>query len=272
MTNDPMASVRGTALERLANTVEVCERLLAGSESEQLTMAAQAQLIRDSSLNRYAQLMDGSISGCVLVFAPGNSDNVTANVLGQSITGDHSRRQIEGILDGGFCIDSLDPLSAVNGFECLEDEPFSLEESAGAFRLPIVSSQHDLGLSVRRCRTVELQSPPATKASSYIQIGLNVHRGVARTIRVTTEDQLHHALYIGATGTGKSTLITNNLIEQARAGRAGLALIDPAGSTADDFLEHFPRERMDDLIIVDFEDREFPVPLNLLFVEERRGA
>jgi hypothetical protein len=272
MENDPMASVRGRALERLANTVELCERLLAGTESGQMTMVAQAQQIRDASLNRYAQLMDGSISGCVLVFTPGDADNVTANLVGQSITGDHSRRQIEGMLDGGFSVDSIDPLTAANTSECLEDEPFSLEESASAFRLPIVGSQHDLGLRVRRCRTVEFQSPPLAKGSSYIQLGLNVHRGLARPVSVTTEDQTHHALYIGATGSGKSTLITNNLIEEARAGTSGLALIDPSGATADDFLEHFPRGRIDDLIIVDFEDREFPVPLNLLLwksAEER---
>ena len=82
---------------------------------------------------------------------------------------------------------------------------------------------------------------------------------------------MHHSLFIGATGVGKSTMFLSSMLQDAKAGR-GFALVDPPGDLADELLARFPRERMEDLIIIDFEDREFPVPLNLLAwakVEER---
>jgi hypothetical protein len=66
-------------------------------------------------------------------------------------------------------------------------------------------------------------------------------------------------------------MLLSMMVQDALSGQ-GFALIDPPGELADEFLARFPRQRADDLVIVDFDDRESPVPLNLLAwrtVEER---
>jgi hypothetical protein len=92
---------------------------------------------------------------------------------------------------------------------------------------------------------------------------VNVHRGVARKIELGIEDRLHHALYLGATGTGKSSALLSSMLQDVKAG-IGFTLIDPPGDLADDLLARFPKERAEDLTIVDLEDHSRPIPMNLL--------
>ncbi len=261
--NEPGGATCRYALERLEEQVNTSERYLAGLESGQVASSGQAQAIRNAGLTRYAQLSDGSLRGGVLLFAPGEPDFVTASLLGQSITGDHARRQINSLLEGGFSIRPLDPLLCTQAFYFPEEEPWSAEEGAGAFRLPLIDNRTDVGLVVQRHRSVELQRTAKGTASSSITLGVNVHRGVTRPIEIADQERLHHALYIGATGVGKSSMLLSNMLQDARAG-VGFTLIDPPGELADDLLSRFPKDRADDLIIVDLEDRDRPVPLNLL--------
>jgi hypothetical protein len=267
-----VAQLRNQALRRLDAAVAACERFLSGAEQGQLTLTAQAQTIRDASLNRYAQLSDAALCGAVLVFAPGCADSVIATLLGQSITGDHGRRQTENLLEGGYSVRDVPPSEAIDCFRFFEDEPVTAEEAACAFRLPLITDHRDLGIRVQRHRTAEFQLTSTSETSTdQIKLGINVHKGVSRPITVSVLDRLHHCLFIGATGAGKSTMLLSMILQDARSGQ-GLALIDPPGELADEFLARFPRERVDDLVIVDFDDREAPVPLNLLFwqtVEER---
>jgi len=267
-----VAQLRNHALRRLDAAIDACERFLCGAEQGQLTLTAQAQTIRDASLNRYAQLSDAALCGAVLVFTPGCADTVIANLLGQSITGDHGRRQTENLLEGGYSVSDVPPLEAIDCFRFFEDEPVTAEEAACAFRLPLITGHRDLGIRVQRYRTAEFQMNPALPSSvNQIKCGLNVHKEVSRPITVSVLDRLHHSLFIGATGVGKSTMLLSMMLQDARSGQ-GFALIDPPGELADEFLARFPKERVDDLVIVDFDDRESPVPLNLLSwqtVEER---
>jgi len=68
---------------------------------------------------------------------------------------------------------------------------------------------------------------------------------------------------IGQTGTGKSTLMESMVLQDIRAGH-GLAVIDPHGEMVDNVLGKIPKERLDDVILFDFLDRERPLGFNLL--------
>ncbi len=178
---------------------------------------------------------------------------------------------MENALEGGFSVRAVDPEQALGAFKFFEDEVLSAEESACAFRLPIIGEECDLGLRVHRYRTVMFQPSSSSDGTSRIQVGVNMHRGVARPVEITEDDVMHHLLALGATGTGKSTWLLDLVLQISNAGH-GLALVDPAGDLADEFLARYPRGRSEDLMIVDFNDRDFPVPLNLLAwesVEER---
>jgi len=263
LVTDRDGSSRAGELMRLTNAMVACDRFLSVVNSTELTLASQARGLREACLRRSAQLRDGAFCGAVLILNPGEPDFPSGTVLGQSITGDHSRRQSSSFFEGGFAIRTVDPHLAMDAFEVFGSEPLSLEESSCFFRLPIIQGARDLGLPVRRYRTVELQKLSSNDSPSRIQLGGNVYRGVSHPIEIEIEDRMHHTLCIGASGVGKSTMLCSCMLQDARAGR-GFALIDPPGELADEFLARFPKDRVEDLVIVDLEDREFPVPLNLL--------
>lgn len=260
---DGDASTRAGELMRLTSATDACDRFLSVVNSSELTLGSQARWLREACLRRSAQLRDGAFCGAVLVLSPGEPDFPSGAVLGQSITGDHSRRQSSSFFEGGFALRTVDPHLAMDPFEVFGKETLSLEESSCFFRLPQLPGDRDLGLPVRRSRIVELQRLPPNDSPSRIQLGVNVHSGISHPIEIEIEDRMHHMLCIGASGVGKSTMLCSCMLQDARAGR-GFALIDPPGELADEFLARFPKDRVEDLIIVDLEDREFPVPLNLL--------
>jgi len=254
--HDSTDSRRQRTLKRLEDTIIACERFLARADSGQITLAGQAQAILDASLRQYARIQDSSVLGAV---------------LGQCITGDHGRRQVESLFEGGYAVREVDPELSAKHFEFPTDDPWSAEEAAGAFRVPLLDDRRNLGLRVQRCRTIALQAVSNSGSVSGTRLGMNVHRGVCRPVEIELKDRLHHMLCIGATGVGKSTMLLNCMLQDANAG-LGFTLIDPPGELADDLLARFPKTRADDLIVIDLEDRDYPVPLNLLAwrtVEER---
>jgi hypothetical protein len=80
---------------------------------------------------------------------------------------------------------------------------------------------------------------------------------------VSAEDRRQHVYVIGKTGTGKSTLLRNLILQDLYAGR-GVGLIDPHGDLAHDVLDHAPCWRADHIVYFDPADRDHPLGLNLL--------
>ena len=76
-------------------------------------------------------------------------------------------------------------------------------------------------------------------------------------------DRTKHVYAIGKTGMGKSTLLENMAVQDIQNG-AGMAFIDPHGKTADLLLEHVPKERIRDVIIIAPFDTEYPISFNVL--------
>ena len=73
----------------------------------------------------------------------------------------------------------------------------------------------------------------------------------------------HHLYTVGKTGTGKSTLLRNLILQDIWAGE-GAALIDPHGDLAREVLDQIPSWRAEDVVYFNPGDREFPVGFNLL--------
>jgi energy-coupling factor transporter ATP-binding protein EcfA2 len=63
-------------------------------------------------------------------------------------------------------------------------------------------------------------------------------------------ERRQHLYVIGQTGTGKSTLLRNLILQDIEAGR-GVGLIDPHGDLAHDILDHIPPWRTDDIVYFD---------------------
>src|SRR5205085_2238982 len=93
--------------------------------------------------------------------------------------------------------------------------------------------------------------------------GYNIHAGHSAEVRLTPEQRLRHTHIIGASGQGKSTLLTN-LIRQDIENGDGVAVFDPHGDLIDSLLGIIPPHRVDDVILFDPSDEEYSIGFNIL--------
>lgn len=104
---------------------------------------------------------------------------------------------------------------------------------------------------------------PANLPKEGIVLGENIFRGEKQVVRLKDEDRRRHLYVIGMTGTGKSTLFENMILQDIRRG-AGVCFIDPHGETAEAILGKIPRSRAHEVIYFDPGNIETPFGLNLL--------
>lgn len=103
----------------------------------------------------------------------------------------------------------------------------------------------------------------APKQKRNLFLGKNKHRNAETDIYISPEDRLRHFYVIGQTGTGKSTMLRNMILQDIKNGD-GVCFIDPHGNDVQDILAHIPKERFDDVIYFDPSHTERPMALNML--------
>jgi len=103
---------------------------------------------------------------------------------------------------------------------------------------------------------------PAEIPKKGLYLGKSVYRGITRPVHITDDDRRRHIYIIGKTGTGKSELMRDLILQDIRAGK-GVCLIDPH-DLAEDLLNYIPPERAEDVIYFDPSDTERPMGLNML--------
>lgn len=84
---------------------------------------------------------------------------------------------------------------------------------------------------------------------------------------IKADDRSRHAYMVGKSGMGKTKLLENLIEEDIQKGN-GLAVIDPNGDLITDTLKKIPSHRMNDVILLDPADQNFPVGFNPLEVED----
>lgn len=98
-------------------------------------------------------------------------------------------------------------------------------------------------------------------------IGKCNFRGNERVFGIKTKDRRQHMYVIGKTGTGKTTLLKNLVLQDIKAGR-GLGIIDPHGEFVEEVISQIPPERTNDVIYFNPVDAEFPMGFNVLEVPD----
>lgn len=142
-----------------------------------------------------------------------------------------------------------------------EDEsyPLNLSELTSIFHFPMQSK--DVG-NVREQTYSQAQAPEGMAQEGVI-IGKNVSRGDERLIHFDREDRVRHMYVIGQTGTGKTILLKNLIMQDIKNGD-GCCFIDPHGSDILDILANIPPERAKDVIYFDPAYTPRPMGLNML--------
>lgn len=107
------------------------------------------------------------------------------------------------------------------------------------------------------------KAAPESTTDRALLLGINEHDGDQKLVGLSTAQRLRHTYVIGASGSGKSTLLLNMVEHDIRNG-AGVAVLDPHGDLIEDILARIPPERVDDVVLIDPSDHDYPVGLNVL--------
>jgi hypothetical protein len=101
------------------------------------------------------------------------------------------------------------------------------------------------------------------QTTNAVVIGENFHQGDVQEVSLTSDQRTKHIHLIGASGSGKSSLLLN-LIKQDLENNQGLCVIDPHGDLIDSVIENIPESRIKDVVIFDPSDSDFPIGFNIL--------
>ncbi len=133
------------------------------------------------------------------------------------------------------------------------------DELATIFHFPnkAVETPHIFWLNAKRAPA------PAQIPTSGLYLGKSRYRGVERPVYIDLDDRRRHMYIIGKTGTGKSQLLEEMIIQDIEAGK-GCAVVDPHGDLIDGVLSRIPPSRAEDVIYFDPSDTDRPMGLNML--------
>ncbi len=130
------------------------------------------------------------------------------------------------------------------------------EELSGLVHLPVGV----IGTSKFERHTKRTKEAPSEVSRPGVLAGVNEHRGKHLPVRLSSDLRSRHTYVIGGSGTGKSTLLQNLILQDLEEGR-GLAVLDPHGDLVDSIIARMPERRVRDVIILNPADEDYPVGL-----------
>lgn len=111
---------------------------------------------------------------------------------------------------------------------------------------------------------VSRQFPPAdTVPREGLVVGYSSFPGSERPIAISYEQALMHTHVLGKTGVGKSVLLAH-LARQAMDRGFGVILMETEGNLYQSVLDYVPAHRINDVVLLDVQDRQNPVGFNVL--------
>ena len=151
-------------------------------------------------------------------------------------------------------------------YSARESMPLNLKELTTMMHFP-TSHLRASAPKLKKADAGESPAPVGLPLSGTL-VGVNRARGVVSKVFITAEDRMRHFYTIGQTGTGKTTLLKNMIVQDVKEG-AGVCMIDPHGSDIQDILANIPPERYEDVIYFDPSYTERPMALNMLEFDRR---
>lgn len=135
----------------------------------------------------------------------------------------------------------------------------NMEEVIPLLTPPTTSTSRKLRRETKQTNPV----PEKLTHAGALCLGGNTHAGKTKEVFLSSENRVRHMHVIGASGTGKSTLLFD-LIRQDIANGEGLAVFDPHGDLVDSILAIIPPNRIEDVVLLDPSDEAYSVGLNIL--------
>lgn len=133
--------------------------------------------------------------------------------------------------------------------------------------VPIPASGPDSSICGLKTREAQLDVVPLTEAElpgDGLRVGHAIDElGQQVDVRLAVKDLLLHTQVLGATGTGKSSLLAGAVQAAIEAGY-GVSVLDAHGPLVERILAELPPEYIGRTIAVQSDDADHPVPVNVL--------
>ncbi len=143
--------------------------------------------------------------------------------------------------------------------------PLSLRELSTIMHFPNTGAKVSTQLKASKAG---VSSAPMGISQEGVVLGVNRVRNQETSVRMTPLDRLRHFYVIGQTGTGKTSLLKNMIVQDIHNGD-GVCFIDPHGTDINDILAHIPASRFEDVIYFDPGYTARPMSLNMLEYDVR---
>jgi hypothetical protein len=130
----------------------------------------------------------------------------------------------------------------------------SVPELVGLLGWPLGSAGRDLPVEQRRAR---LLPPPRTSSTAGRLLGRSVTSD--QPVQLDVRDAEQHSYVLGPTGTGKSTFLVQQILQDIKRGY-GVVALDAKGQLTDQILARYPPSRIDDLVVI---DSNSPAPVGI---------
>ncbi len=135
----------------------------------------------------------------------------------------------------------------------------NIEELSSLWHMP----NKDIGTPGIKWSGAKKAPIPSLASEEGIVLVKSRFRGEARAVRIKPYDEAAHIWVVGKTRTGKTTCIKGQALQHIEKGD-GVILIDLHGDLYQETLGLMPKERKEDLYLVDLSDTEYPVGFNML--------
>lgn len=139
----------------------------------------------------------------------------------------------------------------------------SVSEVSDLYHFPFTSVTQTENIA--KSYSKELPAPLSLKNNPQfnVEFAKNTFGGTTTMIGLTKEERARHMYVIGATGTGKTTMLLSMINQDIKNGN-GVCIVDPHGDLAEAAITCIPEERIKDLIYFNPLDIKYPIGVNLL--------
>ena len=120
--------------------------------------------------------------------------------------------------------------------------------------------------SINAIKELDLPKSYSPPPNNLPREGILLGKNLGQEIYLSEKDRKRHTYIMGATGTGKSTLIFNMVMQDIQSGK-GVCLIDPHGDLYTEVLRNIPEQRWKKGDVVLFDPLDFEHPAGINFME-----
>jgi hypothetical protein len=231
----------GPSKEKTTTHADEDHMRLIGEKISSIIMEANIRIIVSANSKARAEAILSEVEGAFMQFTEPKGNSLTF------------------VRPEGKNLETLFRKFSYRNFSPEEVLPLNIKELTSLYHYPIGLKD----FSQLKQSDFTQASAPLDLGTEGTLLGVNRYRHLEQDVYLGKEDRVRHFYVIGQTGTGKTTILKNMIVQDIKAGH-GCCFIDPHGYDIEDILANIPPERMDDVIYFDPGNQDRVMGLNML--------